>query len=46
MALIGTYYTIEPKDWLFSTHGDVVEAKGELNCCMRLIILMKGRNRI
>ena len=27
MALIGTYYTIEPKDWLFSTHGDVVEAK-------------------
>lgn len=26
MALIGTYYTIEPKDWLFSTHGDVVEA--------------------
>ena len=27
MALIGTYYTIEPKDWLFPTHGDVVEAK-------------------
>lgn len=46
MTLIGTYYTIEPKDWLFSTHGDVVEAKGELNCGMRLIILMKGRNRI
>lgn len=27
MAIIGTYYTIEPKDWLFPTHGDVVEAK-------------------
>ncbi len=27
MALIGTYYTIEPKDWLFPSHGDVVEAK-------------------
>lgn len=27
MALIGTYYLIEPKDWLFATHGDVQEAK-------------------
>lgn len=27
MSIIGTYYTIEPKDWLFPTHGDVVEAK-------------------
>lgn len=24
---MGTYYLIEPKEWLFSTHGDVVEAK-------------------
>lgn len=27
MALIGTYYTIGPKDWLFPAHGNVVEAK-------------------
>ena len=27
MSIIGTYYTIEPKDWLFSSHGDVVVAK-------------------
>ena len=27
MALIGTYFTIEPKDWLFASHGDVVDAK-------------------
>ena len=27
MALIGTYYTVEPNDWLFSTHGDVMDGK-------------------
>lgn len=27
MALIGAYYAIEPDDWLFPTHGDVLEAK-------------------
>lgn len=27
MSNMGTYYLIEPKDWLFSTHGDVAEAK-------------------
>lgn len=27
MALIGTYYTIDPKNWLFASHGDVAEAK-------------------
>lgn len=27
MAIIGTYTLVEPKDWLFSTHGDVVEGK-------------------
>lgn len=27
MSIIGVYHTIEPKDWLFPTHGDVIEAK-------------------
>lgn len=27
MALIGTYYLVEPKEWLFPSHGDVIEAK-------------------
>lgn len=27
IALIETYYLIEPKDWLFTTHGDGQEAK-------------------
>ncbi len=27
MALIGTYYTIDPKNWLFASYGDVAEAK-------------------
>ena len=27
MALIGTYYLVEPDKWLMATHGDVREAK-------------------
>lgn len=27
MSIIGVYHTIEPEDWLFPTHGDVIEAK-------------------
>lgn len=27
MAIIGTYTLVEPIDWLFSTHGDVIEGK-------------------
>lgn len=27
MAQIGTYFNIEPNEWLFQTHGDVVEAR-------------------
>ena len=27
MSKIGEFYTIPPEDWLFETHGDVIEAK-------------------
>ena len=27
MAAIGEYYLIPPSDWLFPSHGDVVDAK-------------------
>lgn len=31
MASIGGYYTIDPVDWNFGTHGDVVEGKRRAN---------------
>jgi type I restriction enzyme M protein len=27
MSRVGSFYTVPPNDWLFATHGDVIEAK-------------------